>query len=202
MRVLGVDPGLTRCGIGVVTGQPGRPPQLIAVGVVRTSPELDVAHRLLAIERGIEEWVREYQPEAIAVERVFAQHNLHSVTGTAQAAGLAMLVAARHDIPVALHTPSEVKAAITGSGRADKQQVGHMVARVLRLSGPPTPADAADAVALAICHVWRGSASNRYAEAAAAAQAVSRSQRAAYRATSGVPNRSIPAVTPTVRGNS
>ncbi|GAA1398476.1 crossover junction endodeoxyribonuclease RuvC [Luteococcus peritonei] len=169
MRVLGVDPGLTRCGIGVVSGTVGRPLELVAVGVVRTPAGQDHAHRLLAIETGIEEWVTAYRPEAIAVERVFAQHNLQSVTGTSQAAGIAMLVAARHAIPVVLHTPSEVKAAITGSGRADKAQVGAMVARILKLAEPPKPADAADAVALAICHIWRGAATNRYAEAVAKA---------------------------------
>ncbi len=171
MRVLGVDPGLTRCGIGVVEGEPGRPLALVAVGVVRTPADQDHAHRLLAIETGIEEWVTSYRPEAIAVERVFAQHNLESVVGTSQAAGIAMLVAARHAIPVVLHTPSEVKAAMTGSGRADKAQVGAMVARILKLQAPPSPADAADAVALAICHLWRGTAANRYAEAAARATA-------------------------------
>lgn len=165
MRVLGIDPGLTRCGIGVVDGAPGRPLELVAVGVIRTSPGADPAHRLLAIEEGIEEWVRTHRPDAVTVERVFAQQNLLTVTGTAQAAGIGMLVAARHGLPVALHTPSEVKAAITGSGRADKAQVGHMVARLLRLDEPPKPADAADAVALAICHVWRGGALNRYAAA-------------------------------------
>ena len=162
-RVLGVDPGLTRCGVGVVEGTVGRPPALIAVGVVRTPADLDPALRLLQIEIGLEEWVTTHRPDAVAVERVFAQHNLSSVTGTAQAAGIAMLVAARHGIPVVLHTPSEVKAAITGSGRAEKAQVGAMVARVLGLAEPPKPADAADAVALAITHLWRGTATNRYA---------------------------------------
>ena len=169
-RVLGVDPGLTRCGIGVIEGGPGRPLVLVGVGVVRTDPDQDPALRLLAIEQGIEEWVVTHRPDAVAVERVFAQHNLSSVTGTAQAAGIAMLVAARHGIPVVTHTPSEVKAAITGSGRADKAQVGVMVARLLRLESAPKPADAADAVALAICHLWRGTAANRYAEAIAKAR--------------------------------
>ncbi len=171
MRVLGVDPGLTRCGIGVVDGAPGTPLVFVAAGVVRTSPDAPHELRLLQIDRGIEEWIEQYRPDAIAVERVFAKHNLESVTGTTQAAGLAMLAAARHQLPVALHTPSEIKAAITGSGTAGKQQVGTMVARVLRLAAAPAPADAADAVALAICHVWRGAAVNRYAEAAARAAA-------------------------------
>lgn len=168
MRVLGVDPGLTRCGIGVVDGRAGSRPELVDVGVVRTSSDLDHAHRLLAIEQALDEWVRRLRPDAVAVERVFAQQNLMTVTGTAQAAGLAMLVAARHAVPVAMHTPTEVKAAITGSGSADKAQVGAMVARVLRLTQAPKPADAADAVALALCHLWRGGATNRYAAAAQA----------------------------------
>jgi crossover junction endodeoxyribonuclease RuvC len=162
MRVLGIDPGLTRCGLGVVDGSPGRQPRLIAVEVVRTSPEADTAHRLLRIEQAIEECVARCRPTQIAVERVFAQHNVQTVMGTAQAAGIALLVAARYQVPVALHTPSEVKAAITGSGRAGKEQVGAMVARILHLPEAPRPADAADALALAICHVWRGGTAARF----------------------------------------
>jgi crossover junction endodeoxyribonuclease RuvC len=169
MRVLGVDPGLTRCGLGLVDGTIGRPPTLIAVGVVRTPAQLDVARRLVLIERSIEEWLDEHRPDAVAVERVFAQQNVRTVMGTAQAAGVAMVVAARRGLPVALHTPSEVKAAVTGSGRAGKEQVTTMVTRILKLSERPSPADAADALALAICHVWRGEVTNRYQQAAAAA---------------------------------
>jgi crossover junction endodeoxyribonuclease RuvC len=180
MRVLGVDPGLTRCGVGVVDGAPGRPPELVGVGVVRTPADLELARRLLRIEQSVEEWVVGYRPDVVAVERVFAQHNVQTVMGTAQAAGIAMLVAARHGLPVALHTPSEVKAAITGSGRAGKDQVGAMVTRVLRLEEAPRPADAADALALAICHVWRGSASARLLHAQEAAAAQSKRQRAAF----------------------
>jgi crossover junction endodeoxyribonuclease RuvC len=167
MRVLGVDPGLTRCGVGVVEGGPGRAPTLIAVGVITTPADLDLPQRLLRIEAGLTEWVAEHHPDVVAVERVFAEHNLISVIGTAQAAGLAMLVAAKAGLPAHSHTPTEVKAAITGSGRADKAQVGKMVARLLKLDAPPKPADAADAVALAICHLWRGAASDRIAEAVA-----------------------------------
>ncbi len=167
MRVLGVDPGLTRCGVGVVEAAPGRPPRLIAVGVIATPSTLELPQRLLRIEAGLTEWVAEHRPDVVAVERVFADHNVLSVIGTAQAAGLAMLVAARAGLPVHTHTPTEVKASITGSGRADKAQVGTMVARILRLDAPPRPADAADAVALAICHLWRGAATTRIAEALA-----------------------------------
>nr|WSY56352.1 crossover junction endodeoxyribonuclease RuvC [Streptomyces sp. NBC_00886] len=167
MRVLGVDPGLTRCGVGVVEGVAGRPLTMVGVGVVRTSTDAELGLRLVAIEQGIEAWLDEHRPEIVAVERVFSQHNVRTVMGTAQASAVAMLCAARRGIPVALHTPSEVKAAVTGSGRADKAQVGAMVTRLLRLDAPPKPADAADALALAICHIWRAPAQNRLQQAVA-----------------------------------
>ncbi|MFK4070070.1 crossover junction endodeoxyribonuclease RuvC [Streptomyces sp. NPDC029674] len=167
MRVLGVDPGLTRCGVGVVEGVAGRPLTMRGVGVVRTPADAELGHRLVAIEQGIEQWLDEYVPEVLAVERVFSQHNVRTVMGTAQASAVAMLCASRRGIPVALHTPSEVKAAVTGSGRADKAQVGAMVTRLLRLDAPPKPADAADALALAICHIWRAPAQNRLQQAVA-----------------------------------
>ncbi len=179
MRVLGIDPGLTRCGFGVVEGAPGRPPRLLDVGVVRTPAEAEVASRLVVIERTIEQLIAVHAPDAVAVEQVFAQHNVRTVMGTAQAAGVAMLVAARLGLPVALHTPSEVKAAITGSGRADKAQVAAMVTRILRLDALPKPADAADALALAICHVWRGGSTNRLALAVQQQRAAVRQQRVA-----------------------
>src|SRR5882757_998711 len=189
MRVLGVDPGLTRCGLGIVEGTPGRPPKLVAVGVIRTPADLDVARRLVQIEAAIDEWITEHRPDAVAVERVFAQQNVRTVMGTAQASGVAMVVAARRGLPVALHTPSEVKAAVTGSGRAGKEQVTTMVTRILKLDERPTPADAADALALAICQVWRGGVTNKLQQAAtsrgnleAAAQAQSRLQVARLRA--------------------
>ncbi|MEV7011637.1 crossover junction endodeoxyribonuclease RuvC [Streptosporangium sp. NPDC051022] len=180
MRVMGVDPGLTRCGVGAVEGRPGAPLTLVKVGVVRTSVDDEIGARLVAIEAGIESWLDEVEPDAVAVERVFAQHNLRTVMGTAQASAVAILCASRRGLPVALHTPSEVKAAITGSGTADKRQVGTMVTRLLRLAEMPKPADAADALALAICHVWRGGAHNRLAEAAARAGAAPTTSAAAY----------------------
>jgi crossover junction endodeoxyribonuclease RuvC len=171
VRVLGVDPGLTRCGLGVVDGSPGRPPALVDVGVARTPPDADVGTRLLDLERQIEAWLEAHRPDAVAVERVFSQHNVRTVMGTAQAGAVAITCAARAGLPVALHTPSEMKAAVTGNGRADKAQVAAMVTRILRLAAPPKPADAADALGLAICHVWRGGADSRLALAAAAAAA-------------------------------
>jgi crossover junction endodeoxyribonuclease RuvC len=167
MRVLGVDPGLTRCGLGVIDGAPGRPPALVAADVLRTPAGDDIAARLLALEAGIEEWLAAHEPDAVAVERVFSQHNVRTVMGTAQAGAVAIVCAARHGLPVGLHTPSEVKAAVTGSGRADKDQVTAMVMRLLRLGDPPRPADTADALALAICHLWRGGMQRRLAAAAA-----------------------------------
>jgi crossover junction endodeoxyribonuclease RuvC len=170
MRVLGVDPGLTRCGMGVVEGVAGRSLTMLGVGVVRTPSDTEIGPRLVAIEQGVDAWLDEHGPGLVAVERVFAQHNVRTVMGTAQAAAIAMLCASRRGIPVALHTPSEVKAAVTGSGRADKAQVGAMVTRLLRLDAPPRPADAADALALAICHIWRAPAMNRLQQAQAAAR--------------------------------
>jgi len=165
MRVLGIDPGLTRCGVGVVEGSVGRPLSLVEVGVIRTDPDLPLEQRLLLIEDGLARWIDLARPDAVSVERVFSQHNVRTVMGTAQASGIALLTAARQGVPVAVHTPSEVKAAVTGSGRADKQQVTSMVTKILRLDAVPRPADAADALALAICHIWRGAAQNRIQEA-------------------------------------
>jgi len=165
MRVLGVDPGLTRCGIGAVDGMPGRPPSLVHADVIRTPAGADIAARLLALEEEIDTWLAEYRPDAVAVERVFSQHNVRTVMGTAQAGAVAIVCAARRGLPVALHTPSEVKAAVTGSGRADKAQVTAMVMRLLRLTDPPRPADTADALALAICHLWRAGTQDRIAAA-------------------------------------
>jgi crossover junction endodeoxyribonuclease RuvC len=170
VRVLGIDPGLTRCGIGVVEGTVGRPLRLVDVNIVRTSADLTIAERLVTIERGIDAWLDEYAPEAVAVERVFARSDSSTIMGTAQASGIALVAAARRGLPVATYTPSEVKAAVSGSGRANKAQVGAMVTRILRLDAPPKPADAADALALAITHVWRGSAQTRIDAALAAAR--------------------------------
>jgi crossover junction endodeoxyribonuclease RuvC len=163
MRVLGVDPGLTRCGIGVVDGAPGRRLSVVHVEVARTDAGDDIATRLHALELAIEAALDATRPDAVAVERVFSQHNVRTVMGTAQAGAVAIAAAARRGLPVGLHTPSEVKAAVTGNGRAEKAQVGVMVTRLLSLSERPRPADAADALALAICHLWRGDSARRVA---------------------------------------
>ena len=170
MRVLGVDPGLTRCGLGVVDGEVGRPLSMVEVGVVRTAPELPIAERLGLLDTAIGQWLDRNAPDLVAVEQVFSQHNVRTVMGTAQVSGIALVAAARRGIAVALHTPSEVKAAVTGSGRADKAQVAAMVTRLLRLPEQPTPADSADALALAICQIWRGGAQRRIEAAEAAAR--------------------------------
>ena len=169
MRVLGVDPGLTRCGIGVIEGVPGRQLRLIGTDVIRTPASDGIGARLLALEQELDRWLIQYEPDAVAVERVFSQHNVRTVMGTAQAGAVAIVCAARRGVPVALHTPSEVKAAVTGNGRAGKEQVTEMVSRLLQLADPPRPADCADALALAICHLWRGTAQQRLAAAQLAA---------------------------------
>ena len=169
MRVLGVDPGLTRCGLGVVDGSLGRPLRLAHVEVVMTPSADPLPERLLAIASRVRDLIDATSPDVVAVERMFSQHNLHTVMGTAQASAAAVLAAAEAGVPVAWHTPSEVKAAVTGSGRADKAQVAGMVVRILDLAAAPRPVDATDALALAICHVWRGGAADRIARAAALA---------------------------------
>lgn len=157
-RVLGIDPGLTRCGVGVVDVDRARRAILVHVGVVRTPVAAPVGERLAAVAAGLRALIAEYRPDAVAVERVFAQQNRQTVMGTAQASGIALLVAAEAGLPAATHTPTEVKAAVTGYGAADKRQVQAMIARILRLDAPPEPADAADALAIALCHAWRGGA--------------------------------------------
>lgn len=159
LRVLGIDPGLTRCGIGIVDVTPDRRATLVYVGVIRTPSEQPLEQRLLAIGTGFTDAIDKFAPGAVALERVFAQHNLRTVMGTAQASGVALHAAASRGLAVGLHTPSEVKAAVTGYGAADKSQVGAMVARILGLAEVPKPADAADALAIAITHGWRGAPS-------------------------------------------
>ncbi|MDI1288551.1 MAG: crossover junction endodeoxyribonuclease RuvC [bacterium] len=170
MRVLGIDPGLTRCGVAVIDGGPGQTLTAAHIGVIRTDPDIAIELRLTAVEAGLSALIAEFSPDAIAIERVFSQHNVRTAMATAQAAAMGLLLAGQRGIPVALHTPTEVKAAVTGNGRADKAQVTSMVVRILRLPGPPKPADAADAVAIAICQLWRGEGQRRLARAVAAAR--------------------------------
>ncbi|HWF29667.1 MAG TPA: crossover junction endodeoxyribonuclease RuvC [Mycobacterium sp.] len=178
MRVMGVDPGLTRCGLSVVESGRGRDVVALDVDVVRTPSDAPLSKRLLAISDAVDHWLDTHHPDVVAIERVFSQQNTMTVMGTAQAGGVIALAAAKRGIDVHFHTPSEVKAAVTGSGTADKAQVTAMVTRILALQAKPTPADAADALALAICHCWRAPMIARMA----AAEAQAAQQRRAYQA--------------------
>jgi crossover junction endodeoxyribonuclease RuvC len=178
MRVMGVDPGLTRCGLSVVESGRGRTVTALDVDVVRTPAELPLPQRLLAISDAVEHWLDTHVPDVMAIERVFSQHNVSTVMGTAQVGGVIAVAAARRGIDVHFHTPTEVKAAVTGNGTADKAQVTAMVTRILALQSKPTPADAADALALAICHCWRAPMIARMA----AAEALAAQHRHAYAA--------------------
>lgn len=169
VRVMGVDPGLTRCGLSVIETGRGRHVIALDVDVVRTPADDPLQKRLLAISDTVEHWLDTHVPDVVAIERVFANQNANTAMGTAQAGGVIALAAARRDIDVFFHTPSEVKAAVTGNGRADKAQVTTMVTKILGLQTKPTPADAADALALAICHCWRAPMIERMAEAEAKA---------------------------------
>ena len=155
IRVLGIDPGLTRCGVGIVDVTATRTATLVDVVVIRSGAELPLEQRLLLVGNEIERLLDLHQPHAVAIERVFAQQNLTTVMGVAQISGVALHLAAKRGLVVGLHTPSEVKSAITGYGSADKKQVATMVAKVLGLAEVPKPADASDALAIAICHAWK-----------------------------------------------
>jgi crossover junction endodeoxyribonuclease RuvC len=176
---MGVDPGLTRCGLSVIEGGAGRQVIALDVDVVRTPSGEPLQNRLLTISNAVEHWMDTHHPDVIAIERVFSQQNVSTVMGTAQAGGVVALAAAKRGIDVHFHTPSEVKAAVTGNGNADKAQVTAMVTRILALQTKPTPADAADALALAICHCWRAPMIARMAQA----EALAAEQRRKYQAT-------------------
>jgi crossover junction endodeoxyribonuclease RuvC len=165
MRVLGIDPGLTRCGIGIVDSTGPQKLEMVGVGVIKTDPDAPLELRLFELEKEIQVWIKKFKPDVIAVERVFSHLNVRTAMATGQAAGVALLLAAKAGIPVVMHTPSEVKAAVTGSGRADKKQVANMVKRLLKLREIPKPVDSTDALALAICHHWRGVGNARLATA-------------------------------------
>lgn len=158
MRILGVDPGLTRCGLGVVDSASARRVSLVDVQVATSPSTLETPARLALIADTLERMLDAHRPAAVAMERIFARSDVSTIMGTAQISGIVMLAAERRGLPLALYTPSEVKAAVTGDGRAAKAQVGFMVQRVLGLEDVPRPADAADALAIAITHAWRGGA--------------------------------------------
>ncbi len=156
MRILGIDPGLTRCGVGVIDVASDRALALVHVSVIQTSPSTELPTRLLAVRQALVEIFDRFHPDRVALERVFAQQNLRSVMGTAQVSGLLLAESAGRDIGVDLHTPTEVKASVTGSGRANKVQVANMVRRILSMDEGKLLPDATDALALAICNAWRG----------------------------------------------
>lgn len=191
MRVAGVDPGLTRCGLALVSVAADRTATLEDVRVIGSPSEVPLDQRLLTISERIDAWLDEFRPDALAIERVFTYTNVSTVMGTAQAMGVIIAAAARRGIPVALHTPTEVKAAVTGSGQADKQQVGRMVTKILRLAAAPKPADAADAIAIALAHGWRGAdPASKAAASASNESGVAPAQRAWLKAQAQAANNS------------
>jgi crossover junction endodeoxyribonuclease RuvC len=151
MFVLGIDPGLSTTGYGLVEGGPT--PRPITAGVIRTDPESATSERLLDLHQGLAQVVKETSPDAIAVEAIFTNRNLQTAISVGRASGIALLVAGEAGIPVFEYVPTAIKAAVTGDGSANKGQVQAMVARLLRLDDAPKPADAADALAIALCHL-------------------------------------------------
>lgn len=151
MIVLGIDPGLTVTGYGVVEG--GHPPRPVAAGVIRTPVEEPIGQRLAVLFANLTEVIAQHRPDVVALETVFTNRNLNTAISVGRASGVAILAAAQGGIPVAEYAPTAVKSAVTGDGSADKQGVAAMVARLLRLESPPSPADAADALAVALCHL-------------------------------------------------
>lgn len=155
LRVMGIDPGLTRCGLSVVQAGRGRAVYPVAAGVARTPVHGDLTERLLRLSTAVKEWMDQYNPDVVAIERVFERGQVSTVMHTAHAVGVLVLAAAERGLDVYMYTPSEAKKAITGNGSADKAQMTMMITRILGLSEAPKPADAADALALAVTHCWR-----------------------------------------------
>lgn len=155
MRVLGVDPGLTRCGLAVVEASPGKKGSLVHLEVATSDSKSELSSRLLLISNRIEYVLDTFKPEAVSLERVFAQANLKTVMGVAQVSGIVLAESAKRKILISMYTPTQVKSSVTGNGRSDKKQIGLMVQRLLDLDAIPKPADASDAIALALCHAWR-----------------------------------------------
>jgi crossover junction endodeoxyribonuclease RuvC len=162
--VLGIDPGVSRCGYGAVVRGAGGSLVAASFGVIHTELEAELPERLAVLQRELDGLVRDLRPCALAVERVLFQVNTRTAMSVGQASGLALAVAGRTGVPVFHYSPNEVKLAVTGDGTAGKPQVQEMVARLLKLARPPRPADAADALGLAVCHL--GSAGLRTAVAA------------------------------------
>ena len=152
MFVLGIDPGLSRCGYGAVRRDGGAPPRAIACGVITTPPSDPLPDRLATLSRELRALLVELRPDAVVVERVFFQTNVRTAMSVGQASGLALAAAAEAGCEVVQYTANEVKQAVTGYGAAPKDQVQRMVQSLLGLAEVPKPADAADALALALCH--------------------------------------------------
>ncbi|MEY3414325.1 MAG: crossover junction endodeoxyribonuclease RuvC [Actinomycetota bacterium] len=163
--VLGIDPGLTRCGYAVIEVQGATQITMRALGVLRTSPDQGLPQRLAEISKEIEELLDEYQPSVVAVEHIFFQSNVRTAMSVGQVSGLALSAAARRGLQVEQYTPNQVKLAITGWGGADKAQVQKMVKQRLGLNAIPKPADAADAAAIALCHIASSSLAKKISEA-------------------------------------
>lgn len=155
-RVLGFDPGLTRCGYGLISKSKSRQVSFEAVGVFESSAKEELTDRIERIGKLVAKLISETKPDSVAIERVFSQQNLRSVMSVAQISGVIVFICKSKGIPVTFYTPTEVKAAVTGSGRASKEQVSNMVVKILKLKEIPKPADAADALAIAITAAWRG----------------------------------------------
>lgn len=181
-RILGIDPGLTRCGYGVIDAHQSRKAKLIEVGVFQSDSDVQTTDRVGTIADQVEALIERLNPQEIAIERVFSQSNVSTVMGVAQITGALMLIAYRRGLAVTMHTPTAVKAAVTGDGRANKQAVAKMVCAILALSEVPKPVDATDALALAICHSWTLAGPGEQATQTSAqrkwAEAISRASRA------------------------
>lgn len=155
LRVLGIDPGLTRCGVGVVDGPPSQP-RLVHHDVVRTSPEDALEQRLLQVHDAVAALVAEHRPTFVAIERVLFSNNVRTAMATGQALGVAMLAAAQAGLVAVQLTPTDVKASVAGHGGADKDAVARMVVAQLGLSEAPRPVDVTDAIAVALAALARG----------------------------------------------
>jgi crossover junction endodeoxyribonuclease RuvC len=154
--VLGVDPGTAVTGYGVVARQGDGAVSLLECGVIRTHPRAPLPERLRDIYQGVVEVIARAHPSVLAVESVFYAKNVRTSVVLGHARGVVLLAAALQELAVAEYPPAEVKNAVVGAGAATKEQVGYMVQRLLRLKEPPKPHDAADGVAVALCHCFRG----------------------------------------------
>ncbi|HUG32265.1 MAG TPA: crossover junction endodeoxyribonuclease RuvC [Acidimicrobiia bacterium] len=151
MFVLGIDPGLSTTGYGLVEGS--HPPQAHRAGVIRTDTVLTPPERLAELHRGLSDVIDETTPDVIALETVFTNRNLQTAISVGRASGVALLAAAQAGVPVFEYVPTAIKSAVTGDGSANKEQVQQMIVRLLRLNTAPRPADASDALAIALCHL-------------------------------------------------